>query len=35
MFVTCEDDDKVADIQKHKGKYVRLFFLDISKEFQN
>ncbi|XP_050141844.1 phosphoglucan, water dikinase, chloroplastic [Malus sylvestris] len=24
VFVTCEDDDKVADIQKHKGKCVRL-----------
>ncbi|XP_050372459.1 phosphoglucan, water dikinase, chloroplastic [Argentina anserina] len=24
VFVTCEDDDKIADIQKHKGKYVRL-----------
>ncbi|XP_021805227.1 phosphoglucan, water dikinase, chloroplastic [Prunus avium] len=24
VFVTCEDDDKVSDIQKHKGKYVRL-----------
>ncbi|KAM5569788.1 phosphoglucan, water dikinase, chloroplastic [Rosa sericea] len=24
VFVTCEDDDKVADIQKLKGKYVRL-----------
>lgn len=24
VLVTCEDDDKVADIQKHKGKCVRL-----------
>lgn len=24
VFVTCEDDDKVADIHKHIGKYVRL-----------
>ncbi|PRQ38207.1 putative phosphoglucan, water dikinase [Rosa chinensis] len=23
VFVTCEDDDKVADIQKHKEKYVK------------
>ncbi|KAL5542836.1 hypothetical protein UlMin_010546 [Ulmus minor] len=24
VFVTCEDDDKVADMQKNMGKYVRL-----------
>lgn len=24
VFVTCEDDDKVADIQKLEGNYVRL-----------
>lgn len=29
MFVTCEDDDKVSDIQKHKGKHVRLIFLNF------
>lgn len=25
IFVTCEDDDKIADIQKLNGKYVRYF----------
>ncbi|XVF37860.1 hypothetical protein REPUB_Repub20aG0047400 [Reevesia pubescens] len=24
VFVTCEDEEKVSDIQKHAGKYVRL-----------
>lgn len=26
VFVTCEDDDKVAEMQKLTGKYVRLCF---------
>jgi phosphoglucan,water dikinase len=29
VFVTCEDDDKVADIQRLTGKYVRLFFCNL------
>lgn len=35
MLVTCEDDDKVADIQKHKGKCVRLFFRTFEESFNH
>lgn len=27
--MTCEDEDKVADIQRLAGKYVRLFFCNL------
>ena len=29
VFVTCEDDDKVAEIQKLNGKFVRLELLRL------
>ena len=30
MFVTCEDDEKVADIKKFTGKSVRLYVWNLS-----